>query len=149
GGGGMAFKVSHVCADPRSTSKQQRYLRRSELARAGHVLGDRRHQEQSRRNSTMTDLIARTLNRLGRQLRGRLSLPGDRHYADATAIWAKPAAGLPRAVAHCRTAAEVQLAIRAARDCDLSLSVRGGGHDWAGRALCEGIVIDLSGMRNV
>jgi FAD/FMN-containing dehydrogenase len=29
------------------------------------------------------------------------------------------------------------------------LSVRGGGHDWAGRALCGGIVIDLSGMRNV
>jgi FAD/FMN-containing dehydrogenase len=29
------------------------------------------------------------------------------------------------------------------------LSVRGGGHDWAGRALCEGIVIDLSGMNSV
>ena len=41
------------------------------------------------------------------------------------------------------------MAIRAARDCDLSLSVRGGGHDWAGRALCDGVVIDLSGMRSV
>jgi FAD/FMN-containing dehydrogenase len=27
--------------------------------------------------------------------------------------------------------------------------VRGGGHDWAGRALCDGIVIDLSGMKDV
>ena len=43
----------------------------------------------------------------------------------------------------------MRLAIRAARDCDLSLSVRGGGHDWAGRALCDGVVIDLSGMRSV
>jgi hypothetical protein len=38
----------------------------------------------------MADLIGRTLNRLGQQLRGRLSLPGDDRYAAATAIWAKP-----------------------------------------------------------
>ena len=56
---------------------------------------------------------------------------------------------MPRVVVHCRTPEDVQSAIRAARDCDLPLSVRGGGHDWAGRALCDGIVIDLSGMRDV
>jgi FAD/FMN-containing dehydrogenase len=56
---------------------------------------------------------------------------------------------MPRAVVHCRTTDDVQLAIRAARDCGLPLSVRGGGHDWAGRALCAGIVIDLSGMNGV
>jgi FAD/FMN-containing dehydrogenase len=39
--------------------------------------------------------------------------------------------------------------IRAAREVDLPLAVRGGGHDWAGRALCDGIVIDLSGMNDV
>ena len=97
----------------------------------------------------MTDLIARALNRLGQQLRGRLSLPGDQRYAVATAIWAKPAGRAPRAVVHCRTAEDIQLAIRAAHECDVAVSVLGGGHDWAGRALCEGIVIDLSGMRNV
>jgi hypothetical protein len=43
----------------------------------------------------------------------------------------------------------IQSAIRAVRDCHLPLSVRGGGHDWAGRALCEGIVIDLSAMNGV
>ena len=31
---------------------------------------------------------------------------------------------------------------------DLPLSVRGGGHDWAGRALCDGLVIDLSAMND-
>ena len=97
----------------------------------------------------MTDLVQRTLYRLGEQLSGRLSAPGDPGYADATAIWAKPVGHMPRAVVHCRTAEGVTLAIRAARDCDLPLSVRGGGHDWAGRALCDGIVIDLSGMRSV
>jgi FAD/FMN-containing dehydrogenase len=94
----------------------------------------------------MTDLVTRTLDRLACTLRGRLSTQGDARYAAATAIWAKPFAGMPRAVAHCRTSEDVQLTIRAARDCDLPLSVRGGGHDWAGRALCEGIVVDLSGM---
>jgi len=44
---------------------------------------------------------------------------------------------------------DVQLAIRVARDCGLPLSVRGGGHGWVGRALCGGIVIDLSGMNGV
>jgi FAD/FMN-containing dehydrogenase len=97
----------------------------------------------------MSDLIARTLNRLGRQLRGRLSMPGDARYAAATAIWAKPVGRIPRAVAPCRTSGDVQLALRAARECHLPLSVRGGGHDWAGRALCEGLVIDLSGMNGL
>ncbi|GLR89120.1 6-hydroxy-D-nicotine oxidase [Bradyrhizobium iriomotense] len=56
---------------------------------------------------------------------------------------------MPRAVAHCRTSQDVQSAIRAARDGDLPLSVRGGGHDWAGRALCDGMVIDLTAMNDV
>jgi len=89
----------------------------------------------------MTDLIERTLHRLREQLSGRVSRPGDARYVAATAIWAKPVGRMPRAVAHCRTAEDVRSAIRAARDCHLPLSVRGGGHDWAGRALCEGLVI--------
>ena len=97
----------------------------------------------------MTDLIGRTLHRLGQKLHGRLSTPGDEAYTAATAIWAKPVGRVPRAVVHCRTVEDVKLAVRAARDCGLPLSVRGGGHDWVGRALCDGIVIDLSGMNSV
>ena len=97
----------------------------------------------------MTDPIERTFRRLDQALSGRLSRPGDDRYAAATAIWVKSVGPKPRAVAHCRTAQDVQSAIRAARDCDLPLSVRGGGHDWAGRALCGGIVIDLTAMNDV
>src|ERR1700730_13311915 len=97
----------------------------------------------------MTDLIERTFRRLGGQLPGRVSRPGDDRYAAATSIWPKPVGRTPLAVVHCRTPADVQSAIRAARDCHLPLSVRGGGYDWAGRALCDGIVIDLSGMNGV
>ena len=94
-------------------------------------------------------MIARTLYRFVGQMPGRLSMPGTDGYAAATAIWPKRVGRMPRAVIHCRTPEDVQLAIRGARECDLPLSVRGGGHDWAGRALCEGIVVDLSGMNAV
>ncbi len=97
----------------------------------------------------MTEVTANALHRLGLQLSGRLSLPGDEAYVTATAIWARSTAPMPRAVAHCLTPQDVQAAIRAARECDLPLSVRGGGHDWAGRALCGGLVIDLRGMNRV
>jgi FAD/FMN-containing dehydrogenase len=97
----------------------------------------------------MSDFIETTFRRLGAQLPGRVSRPGDNGYAAATAIWAKPVGCMPRAVVHCRTAKDVRAAIQAASDCQLSLSVRGGGHDWAGRSLCDGIVIDLSGMKDV
>jgi FAD/FMN-containing dehydrogenase len=97
----------------------------------------------------MTDLVGRTLDRLAARLPGQVSTPGDDGYAAATAIWSKPVGRMPLGVVRCRTADDVGLAIRAARDCDLPLSVRGGGHDWAGRALCDGVVIDLNGMRGV
>ena len=97
----------------------------------------------------MTDLIERMLHRLGQQLPGRVSRSGDSRYRDATAIWAKPVGRMQRAIVHCRTPEDVQSAIRAARDSQLPLSVRGGGHDWDGRALCDGIVIDLSSMNSV
>ena len=56
---------------------------------------------------------------------------------------------MPRTVVHCRTPQDVQFAIAAAHSAGLSLSVRSGGQDWAGRALCDVIVIDLSDMRDV
>ena len=97
----------------------------------------------------MTDLIESTLRGLDGRLGRRISKPGDDRYRSATAIWAKPVGPMPRTVVHCRSIQDVQLAIAAARSAGLSLSVRGGGHDWAGRALCDGLVLDLSDMRDV
>src|SRR5215813_3756674 len=97
----------------------------------------------------MIDSIESTLRELSGQLAGRISRPGDNRYAAATAIWAKPVGPMPRTVVHCQTLQAIQLAIAAARSAGLSLSVRGGGHAWAGRALCDGLVLDLSDMRNV
>jgi FAD/FMN-containing dehydrogenase len=97
----------------------------------------------------LADLIDRTFHRLSERLPGRVSMPGDDRYAAAIAIWAKPVGRTPLAVVQCRTPEDVQSAIRAARDAHLPLSVRGGGHDWAARALCDGVVIDLRVMNRV
>ena len=97
----------------------------------------------------MSDPFLRSDGDIALQLRGLVSMPGDDGYLAATTTWAKQDGVRPRFVVHCRTATDVQAAIRAARERNLPLSVRGGGHDWAGRALCDGVVIDLSGMRRV
>jgi hypothetical protein len=52
----------------------------------------------------MTNLVERTLYRLGERLPGRVSRPGEVRYAAATAIWSKPVGRIPRAVVHCQTA---------------------------------------------
>ena len=93
--------------------------------------------------------LTHVLKHFGGQLRHRISMPGSARYASATAIWAKPIGPMPRAIIHCQTSQDVQMAVRAARNSGLPISVRGGGHDWAGRALCDGIVIDLQEMNRV
>ncbi|GAB3931831.1 FAD-dependent oxidoreductase [Kribbella albertanoniae] len=71
-------------------------------------------------------------------------------YDAAVAIWNGAVSNRPVVVAICTTTADVREAIAVARDRGLPLSVRGGGHDWAGRALRDGgLVIDLTRMRQV
>ena len=90
----------------------------------------------------------------GRALRasmqGRVILPGDEDYGQARTVWNAAIDHHPAVIAQCISVRDVQLAVRAARTYGLPLSVRGGGHDWAGRAVRHGgLVIDLSAMRQV
>ena len=65
-------------------------------------------------------------------------------------IWNAAVPLRPAAVRRCGDAGQVSTAVRRARADGLPLSVLGGGHDWAGRAVREGgLVIDLRGMRDV
>jgi FAD/FMN-containing dehydrogenase len=65
-------------------------------------------------------------------------------------LWNAQVKGRPSAVARCRTTADVQAAVLAARSLGVPLSVLGGGHDWAGSSIRDGgLLIDLSGMRQV
>ena len=83
-------------------------------------------------------------------LRGDVIGPDHHHYDDARAVWNGNVDRRPRLIARCSGAADVAAAVRFARDCDLDIAVRGGGHNVAGTAVCDdGIVIDLSAMRAV
>ena len=56
----------------------------------------------------------------------------------------------PALIARCRNTADVVDAVNAARDSGLELSVRGGGHNVAGKAVTEGgLMIDLSLMKGI
>jgi FAD/FMN-containing dehydrogenase len=65
-------------------------------------------------------------------------------------LWNAAASVRPAVVRRCEDTSQVSQAVREARASGLPLSVRGGGHDWAGRAVRDGgLVIDLRGMRSV
>jgi FAD/FMN-containing dehydrogenase len=82
--------------------------------------------------------------------RGQLITTDHTEYETARALWNGAVDRRPRLIARCSGAADVAAAVRFARDHDLEVAVRGGGHNVAGTASCDdGIVIDLSAMRAV
>jgi hypothetical protein len=81
---------------------------------------------------------------------GKAAVPGEAAYERAREIWNGAVEARPALFVLCETNQDVQVTIRVARKHALPLSVRCGGHDFAGRALRHnGIVIDLSRMRQV
>jgi FAD/FMN-containing dehydrogenase len=82
--------------------------------------------------------------------RGNVIVPDHHDYDDARALWNGTVDRRPRLIARCSGTADVAAAVRFARARDLEIAVRGGGHNVAGTAVCDGgIVIDLSAMRAV
>ena len=83
-------------------------------------------------------------------LTGQLLLPDDAAYERVRHLWNGKVKTQPTAIVRCMTVQDVIHTVRWTRLTGLPLSVRGGGHDFAGRALVKnGIVIDLSQMRAV
>lgn len=80
----------------------------------------------------------------------RVHQPGSPHFDAAIRLWNGAVEHRPAMVAQPTSPTEVQKVLRYARANDVAVSVRGGGHDWAGRALArDGLVIDMSLMRRV
>src|SRR5215210_2450780 len=78
---------------------------------------------------------------------GQLVGPGDPTYDADRQIWNGQIDRRPAVIARCRGVADVVAAVRFARDHDLVVSVRCGGHGVAGHAVCDGgLMIDLSLM---
>ena len=90
------------------------------------------------------------LRELSSRFRGELLSPGADAYESARKVWNGMIDRRPACIARCRTTEDVQNALRFGRDNEIPIAIRGGGHNAAGLAVCDGgIVIDLSGMRDV
>lgn len=77
-------------------------------------------------------------------------LPGRAGFDQARCVWNAMIDRQPAMIVRCRNADDVAAAVNHARANDLPISIRAGGHNVAGHAVCdEGLMIDLSLMRNV
>ena len=97
----------------------------------------------------MADVTA-VVNALRGQMAGEVITAADASYDDTRRVHNGLIDRRPVLIARCRGTADVQAAVRAAREHGLEIAVRGGGHNVAGNAVCDGgLVIDLSMMRGV
>lgn len=81
---------------------------------------------------------------------GTLLAPDHGDYDQFRAVWNGAIDRKPALIACCTTAAQVADAVRFARRSGLELAVRGGGHNYAGHAVCEGgLMIHLGAMKSV
>lgn len=97
-----------------------------------------------------TSMNSSVLDDFKTKLSGRLIQPDDAGFDEARQIWNAMIDRKPAMITRCTGAADVRASVAFARDNELLLAVRGGGHNIAGNALCDnGLLIDLSGMRLV
>ncbi|MFC6718372.1 FAD-binding oxidoreductase [Natrialbaceae archaeon GCM10025810] len=95
-------------------------------------------------------IAAERIERFEAGFHGDLIRPGDPDYDDARAVWNGMIDRRPALIARCRGVADVVGAVNFARENELLVAIRGGGHNVAGTAVCDdGLVIDLSEMRSV
>jgi FAD/FMN-containing dehydrogenase len=112
-------------------------------------MSEEEHKGQPDSDGTVAVPEVSALQALQASLRGELLRPGDAAYDDARRIWNGAIQTCPRLIARCTGAADVIAAVRFARQRGLLVSVKAGGHGVSGTALCDELVIDVSGMRGV
>ena len=90
------------------------------------------------------------IERFADGLRGRVLRAGDAGYDEARRVWNGMIDRRPALIARCTGAGDVMAAVRFARSHNLLLSVKGGGHNITGNAVCQGgLMIDLSPMKGM
>src|SRR5689334_19759673 len=91
-----------------------------------------------------------TIETFRKEFGGEALVPSDAGYDEARSIWNGDIDRRPAVIAKCTSSAHVAAATNYARQAGLEISVRGGGHNFAGHALTDGgLTIDLSLMRSV
>jgi FAD/FMN-containing dehydrogenase len=102
------------------------------------------------RTSGNVTLQEETIRKFKENLRGELILANEPGYDDARSIWNAMIDRRPALTARCLGLADVVTAVNFAREHGITLSIKGGGHNISGLAVCEGgLMLDMSRMRGV
>ena len=102
------------------------------------------------KQQTSVTLGETAIQELAAHLRGALLRPGADGYEQARQVYNGMIDKYPALIARCRDVADVKAAVNFARDQQLTLAVRGGGHNGPGLGTCDdGLVIDLSSMKGI
>jgi FAD/FMN-containing dehydrogenase len=90
------------------------------------------------------------LDQFKSRFRGEVLRPGDAKYDETRQIWNAMIDRKPALIARCTSAQDVVEAVNFGREHEMLVSIRGGGHNIAGNAVCDdGLMIDLSPMKGV
>ena len=90
------------------------------------------------------------VNELKGRVRGALLRPGQPGFDEARSVWNAMIDRQPALIVRCLGVTDVVACVNAARTHGLPLSIKGGGHNIAGLAVCEGgLMLDMSLMRGV
>jgi hypothetical protein len=96
------------------------------------------------------ELSKAQIKELGEAMNGRVLLSGHPEYDGARKIWNGMHDKHPALIAQCENSQDIRHAIDFARDNDVLLAVRGGGHSWPGKSVCDGgLMLDLSRLTSV
>jgi FAD/FMN-containing dehydrogenase len=88
--------------------------------------------------------------RLAKLVKGPVLGPGDPAYEEARRVFNAMIERRPAAILQCSDAKDVAHGVTAAREHDLPLSIKGGGHSVAGNAVCDGgLMLDMSSMKRI
>lgn len=101
-------------------------------------------------NATTTEAALPAVQELASRIRGEVITPSSENYDVARQVWNAMIDKRPALIVRCAGVADVFKAVQFARTHNLVVAVRGGGHNVAGNATCEGgLLIDLSPMKSV
>jgi FAD/FMN-containing dehydrogenase len=96
------------------------------------------------------ELPAEALRKFEGGLHGDVLRPGHRDYDQARAVYNAMIDRHPALIVRCREVSDILRALEFAHRHDLVLAVRAGGHNVAGKALCDhGMVLDLTAMKDI
>src|SRR5689334_3881683 len=103
-----------------------------------------------RLNGGIATIMPDSLVSLRAALGGQAVLPGDDGYDQARTVWNATVDNYPGLVVRCAAPSDVIQAMRFARQHDLLVAIRAGGHNIAGKAVADGaLLVDLSRMRSI